>query len=61
MWSYKKGNIVGEGIYGEGQLLSADDFLFVLQLTARLKLQFQSGSTLLKSLDPSLVLNHLVL
>ena len=29
MWSFKKGNTVGEGIYGEEQLLSVgDDFFF---------------------------------
>ena len=54
---YKHGNIVGEGIYGEGQLLSAGDDLFFwvsnLRL-ARLKLQFQSGTPFFKSLDPPL-------
>ena len=48
--------MVGEGIYGEGQLLSVGDglFFFGLQSTARLKLQFQSGTPLFKSLNPSL-------
>ena len=52
----KKGNIVGKGIYGEGQLLSVGDDLFFigLQLTARLKLQFQNGTPLFNSMDPPL-------
>ena len=56
-------NVVGEGIYGEGKLLSAGDdpfFFFGLQLTVRLKLQFQSGIPLFKSLDPPLwMVQHL--
>ena len=52
-----EGNIVGEDIFGEGQLLSAGDdlFFFGLQVTARLNLQFQSGTPLFKSLDPPLL------
>ena len=33
-------------------------FLFGLQPTARLKLQFQSGTPLFKSLDPPLFTQH---
>ena len=41
-----------------GQLFSAGDAFFVgLQLAARLKLQFQCGIPLLKSLDPPLCSN----
>ena len=46
--------------YGEGQLFQVMTFFlyyfFYLQLTARLKLQFQSGTPLFKSLDPPLLL-----
>ena len=46
-------------MHGEGQLLSAGyDFFslfFGLQLTARLKLQFQSGTPRFKRLDPPLL------
>ena len=52
-------NIVGEGIYGERQLFSAgDDFFFGVQL---LKLQFQSGTPLLNSLDLPLFIHTLKL
>ena len=53
-------NIVGEGIYGERQLLSAgDDFFFAVGL---LKLQFQSGTPpLLNSLDLPLFIHTLKL
>ena len=56
--------IVGESIYGEGKLYSAGEdlfffylFFFGLRLTAaNLKLQFQSGTPVFKSLDPPLQL-----
>ena len=46
--------MVGEGSYGEGQPLSADDDIFYFFLVFNLKLQFQSGTHLLISLDPPL-------